>query len=412
MESKQLTPSQAAGRRKWVVALTAVKCLIESATKLIFAYFTGSAGLLADAIHSMTDVAGSLVVWVGIRVSNNKYRRFTYGFYKIENLLAMTIGVAILYAAYELALGFVHSKSVMPTNVTTSIMALLLLIAVNFLWGRFEVKTGQLINSPGIEASGKHTFTDLYSSIAVLVGLVGAEFGVNLDKWASLFVAVILIKVGYVIIWDNLKVLLDISLEDEMLREYTAVIQKIPGVVSVKSIRGRNSGSYRLINVEININTFDLASAEEIASNIEKAVKQYDNSIDTVFVHYTKELPSVLKVFIPTELNGDVISEHFGKAQFMTTLTYDKQSMRFYDVKTELNPFMKTEKGRGKQMVEHIKKNSVDSVCTKENLQEKGPGLMLYHHGIDTRITELTSVSELLQDYVGNSRAIFAERGN
>ncbi|MBF0520382.1 MAG: cation transporter [Nitrospirae bacterium] len=81
-------------------------------------------------------VAGSLVVWVGIRVSSNKYKRFTYGFYKIENLLAMAIGVAILYAAYELAMGFIHSKAVIPTNVTTSVVALLLLIAINFFWGQ------------------------------------------------------------------------------------------------------------------------------------------------------------------------------------------------------------------------------------------------------------------------------------
>ncbi|MBF0520381.1 MAG: hypothetical protein HQK92_11730 [Nitrospirae bacterium] len=91
------------------------------------------------------------------------------------------------------------------------------------------------------------------------------------------------------------------SLEDKLLKEYTSVIQKIPGVVSVKSVRGRNAGSYRFVHVEVNINTFDLAIAEEIASNIGKKIKQFDNSIDTVFVHYSKELPSVFKVFIPTK---------------------------------------------------------------------------------------------------------------
>ncbi|MBF0465256.1 MAG: hypothetical protein HQK88_03595 [Nitrospirae bacterium] len=76
----------------------------------------------------------------------------------------------------------------------------------------------------------------------------------------------------------------------------------------------------------------------------------------------------------------------------------------------ELNPFVRSEKGRGKKLVEHIVKNGVESVCTKEDLRDKGPGLMLYHHGIDTRITELTSVSELVADYFGNSRAVFAQR--
>lgn len=213
-----LTPQQREARRKWVVALSALQAVVASAIKLAFALYTGSAGLLADALHSMTDVAGSLAVWVGIRVSTHKYRAFPYGFYKIENLLAMAIGGSVLYGAYELTKGFSHDSGKLPTNVSAAIAVMVFLIAVNFFWGRFEIQTGKLLHSPGIEASGKHTMTDLYSSLAVLAGLVGAYWSINIDQWVSLAIVLVLIKVGLTILWDNLKVLLDISLPKEQLK--------------------------------------------------------------------------------------------------------------------------------------------------------------------------------------------------
>ncbi|MBV6342108.1 cation diffusion facilitator family transporter [Candidatus Magnetobacterium casense] len=409
MDKKTLTPEQAEGRRKWIIGFTALKCVTESAVKLILGYATGSAGLVADGFHSMTDVAGTLVVWVGIRLSTNRYKSYPYGFYKIENFLAMAIGFAIVYAAYELVQGFFHSEAVMPAHVSVSIAVLIFLIAANFFWGRFEIQTGRLIHSPGIEASGKHTLTDLYSSVAVLVGLVGVGFGINVDRWVSLVIAIILVKVGFEIIWDNIKVLLDISLPQEQLRRYREVIQEVPGVVCVTSVRGRNSGSYRFVDAGIQIRTFDLTDANKIAADVQQALKSYDDAIETVSVHHSYELPKVIKVFIPTEGEANTISDHFGKSPYITTLLYDRESMTASDIKTEKNSLMDVVKGRGRDLAKYLMEHGVDSVCCRENLRDKGPGLMLHRHGIDTRMTEEKSLSVLLEDYLENSRAVFTK---
>ena len=144
-------------------------------------------------------MAGSFIVWIGVRLATHKYKRFPYGFYKIENLLALFIGFAILYGAYEVFQIFLSGESVLPKNIPVGIAAVLLGMSLDFFWGRFEAKSGKLINSPGIEASGNHTVSDVYSSMVVLVGLVGAYFGFNLDRWAALVVAIIISKTGIAI---------------------------------------------------------------------------------------------------------------------------------------------------------------------------------------------------------------------
>ena len=407
--SNKLTPEQKAFRRKWVVLLSALESLVESGIKLAAALLTGSAGLLADCIHSGVDVVGSLMVWVGVRLAPHKYKRFPYGFYKIENLLALTIGLAILYGAYEILQVFLSGELPLPTNIPIGIGAVVLGMALDFFWGRFEARSGRLINSPGIEASGNHTLSDVYSSSVVLVGLVGSYFGVNLDRWAALIVAVLITKMGVEILWDNVKVLLDISLSPEQLETYSKVVSRQPGVQTVKSIRGRNAGSFRFVDAEIGIKAFSVDQANAISSKIETALKKDDEAIDTVFVHYRHVFPGRLRVFVPTDETGERISDFFGKATHFTEIEYDRISHTVVTRRTEPNAFARNEKHRGINLAESLIDRGADSVCCREDLHDKGPGLMFHRFGIDVRLTEENALGGLMGDYLENSKSVFLE---
>lgn len=410
MMEKALSTHQKEWRRKWVVFFSALESLVESGIKLGAALFTGSIGLLADSIHSAADVAGSIMVWIGVRLATHKFKRFPYGFYKIENLLALFIGFAILYGAYEVLQIFLSGESVLPENIPVGIAAVLLGISMDFFWGRFEAKSGRLINSPGIEASGNHTVSDVYSSTVVLVGLLGSLFGYNLDKWAALIVALIISKIGIVILWDNVKVLLDISVSAEKLEAYSKIIARQPGVLTIISIRGRNAGSFRFINVDVGLKAYNLEQADDIVSGIETRLKEYDGTIDTVFVHYTHELPRVVSVFVPTDESGKKISTYFGQSTHITRLKYDRESKTYSDLVAEGNPNQEGGKHRGIMLAEHIIDKGVDSVCCREDIHDKGPGLMFHRFGIDVRKTEEDDLETLLQDYFSRSEPVFPKR--
>jgi cation diffusion facilitator family transporter len=408
--NKDLTPEQKAFRRKWVVLISALESLIESGIKLAAALLTGSTGLLADCIHSAADVVGSLMVWVGVRLASHKFRRFPYGFYKIENLLALAIGFAILYGAYEVLLIFLSGEEVpLPTNIPVGIAAVILGMGLDFFWGRFEAKSGRLINSPGIEASGNHTVSDVYSSAVVLVGLIGSYFGFNLDRWAALVVAILIAKIGLSILWDNVKVLLDISLGPEQLDAYWKIVSRQPGVQAVKSIRGRNAGSFRFVDVDIVVKAFNVAQASGIALRVETAIKEHDDAIDTIFVNTRHELPERLRIVVPTDATGEIISEYFGKASHFTTIEYDRPARVILTRQTDPHPYVREEKHRGINLAEILIDQGVDSVCCREDLREKGPGLMFHRFGIDVRMTGETGLNGLMEDYSQKSESVFPD---
>jgi cation diffusion facilitator family transporter len=407
--SDELTPEQKAFRRKWVVLFSALESLVESGIKLAAALLTGSTGLLADCIHSGVDVVGSLMVWVGVRLAPHKYKRFPYGFYKIENLMALAIGFAILYGAYEILQIFLSGESPLPTNIPIGIAAVVLGMALDNFWGRFEAKSGRLINSPGIEASGNHTVSDVYASSVVLVGLVGSYFGFNLDRWAALIVAVLIAKMGVEILWDNVKVLLDISLSPDQLEAYSKIVSRQSGVQDVKSIRGRNAGSFRFVDVEIGIKAFSVGQANGIVARVEGALKAHDDAIDTVFVHYRHVLPERLSVFVPTDETGEEISDHFGKSSHFTAIEYDRLARIVVTRRTDPNPFATEEHHRGINLAESLIDKGADSVCCREDLHDKGPGLMFHRFGIDVRQTGETGLGRLLEDYLERSRSVFPE---
>ena len=410
MAQEILTPEQREFRRKWVVLISALESLVETGIKILAAMFTGSAGLLADSIHSASDVAGSLMVWVGVRLAPHKFKRFPFGFYKIENLLALAIGFAILYGAYEILQVFIAGKSTLPKNVPIGIASVLVGMALDFFWGRFEAKSGRLINSPGIEASGNHTVSDVFSSSVVLIGLIGSLFGLNFDRWAALIVALIIVKMGAVIIWDNLKVLLDISLAAERIEAYSRLLSQQPGVTRLKSISGRNAGSFRFLHIDLGLKAYELEQANEIVANVKEELKAFDPAIDMIFVQHTHELPTLLTILIPSEENGRRVSSHFGKASCLTTIKYNQESRKYTDVSTEPSPFLQTGKQRGIQLARYIHDKGVDSVCCQEDLSGKGPGLLLHQLGIDLRHTRVEDMEQLLSDYFGRSEPLFEKQ--
>ncbi|GAB4263736.1 MAG: hypothetical protein Kow0092_14890 [Deferrisomatales bacterium] len=406
-----LTPEQRAWRRKWVVLLSALESLVQGGVKLAAALYTGSAALLADAIHSAADVVGSLLVWVGVRVASHRHPRFPFGLYKVENLLALGIGLAILYGAYEVFRIFRSPEAPLPRNVPAGIAVVLVAMALDFFWGRFETEAGRSIQSPGVEASGHHTLSDVYASAVVLAGLGGALFGVNLDRWAALAVAFLIAKIGLQILWDNLKVLLDISLPEDKLGEYARIASRQAGVAGVKAVRGRSAGSFRFLHVHLAIKAHSVERANAIARRVEEALRGSDETLDSVFVAYSHELPPVIRLVVPTDGTGTRLSEHFGKSTHLTVVDYERESHRVEGTRIQVNPFAQADKHRGIHLAEYLVGLGVDSVCAREDLHDKGPGLMLHRFGVDVRRTGEPTLEGLLTDYFGRSRPVFLEEG-
>jgi len=110
-----------------------------------------------------------------------------------------------------------------------------------------------------------------------------------------------------------------------------------------------------------------------------------------------------------TDEHGQNISAYFGKSTHLTRLVYNRKSRQTSYKVTEINPFVEDEKHRGINLALHLIDKGTDSVCCREDLHDKGPGLMFYRFGIDVRDTEESDLTSLLEDYYGKSKSVFPE---
>ncbi|SFV89634.1 Cobalt-zinc-cadmium resistance protein [hydrothermal vent metagenome] len=258
-----------------------------SLIKIVGGMISGSAALLADGIHSLSDLAASLSVYVGIVISNKKYELFPQGLYKVENLVALVSAFAIFFAGYEIAKDVLLGDLTPITNLPVALTVLALTVAITYLYSRWEKKKAIELNSPSLLADAEHVKADFYTAIVVLVGVFGQYFGYPIvEKIAVVVVIYFIFHSGFEILKEAIKVLLDASLDHETMDAIRAILNETPKVKEIKHITGRNAGSFKFVQLDIVLDTDSLKEAHELAHNIEKEIKKEMPFVEKVVVHY------------------------------------------------------------------------------------------------------------------------------
>src|SRR3984957_18522637 len=146
------------------VAVSAVGLGATGLIELLLAILTGSVGLLGDAIHNLSDVSTSAVVFLGFRLSRRPpTERYSYGLERAEDLAG--IGIAIVIWASAAFAGFESVRKLIGHGHTTHVVA------------RYKLVIGKRINSATLIADAKHSWLDALSSAGALAGLVAVGLG-------------------------------------------------------------------------------------------------------------------------------------------------------------------------------------------------------------------------------------------
>ena len=255
--------------------------------KFVFALVTGSLALMAEAIHSFSDLVASIVSLVSVKLAARKTSEYPYGLYKLENIASVVISFFLFFAAYEIIKEAFFSKNehaIKHTELAIGVMFIAMMATL--IYSRLELKAAKRLNSPALLADAQHIWADFLSSMIVIVGLVGTYFGYNLDKYAAAIVALFVFYSGWEIFSSGLKVLLDVSLEKEEMEKIKKIIYSHPAVVDIKHIRGRVAGSFKFLDIELLLHNFSLRETHRIVDEIEKKIKQEVPNVDSVFIHY------------------------------------------------------------------------------------------------------------------------------
>ena len=271
----------------YVALLSAGFHIILVILKYALGILSGSMALRADAFHSFVDVLSSLGIFAGIKISERQSKTFPYGLYKVENLAALATSIFIFFAAYEIIKEVIHSEPAKAiSNIPIAISGLLTIVVLILLFSRYEIEIGKKVGSPSLIADAKHIGTDLLSTTGILVGLLISLWKWNIDRYIAVVIAVLIARLGWTILVDSVKVLLDASIKNEMLDDIRKVFYNFSPVKDVTRLSGRNSGRYKFVEAEVILDIETLRDAHDISLSIEEEIFDCFPEIDKILIHY------------------------------------------------------------------------------------------------------------------------------
>jgi cation diffusion facilitator family transporter len=233
------------------VAVSAVGLGVTGLAELLVALLTGSVGLLGDAIHNLSDVSTSAVVYLGFRLSRRlPTERYPYGLERAEDLAG--VGIAVVIWASAAFAGFESVRKLLEHGRTAyvgaGIAGAVLGIVGNQVVARYKLAVGRRIGSATLVADARHSWLDALSSAGALAGLVAVALGQSWgDPVAGLAVTAFICHVGYEVTADVLRRLAD-GVDPEVITRAEAAAGSVPGVIHAHA-RARWTG--RTLRVEI-----------------------------------------------------------------------------------------------------------------------------------------------------------------
>ncbi|HIJ79400.1 MAG: cation diffusion facilitator family transporter [Desulfobulbaceae bacterium] len=219
----------------------------------------GSKGLIADAIHSCADLLATIVMIIGIKISGQeKNERYPYGYGKAEHIVAIVIClflyVIAAYILYDGVMTIVEGRMVIPCTV--AVWGAVFSILINELMFRQALCAGTKANSPSMVAKAWESRTDVYSSIAVVFGVIGAKMGFHfMDPLAAVVVGLMIFRMCFEMTQEAALALLDKAPEEAsrvaLLDRFNTLIEDI--AVEIRDVKVRELGAILDFVVEVKV---------------------------------------------------------------------------------------------------------------------------------------------------------------
>lgn len=253
--------------------------LLLSLGQVIAGLLSGSQGLVADGIHSLSDLVADFVVLFAAHHSRKEADEdHPYGHHRYENaaslvlgLLLLGVGIGMIWAA---ANKLAEPESIAKVHVLALWVALIALIAKESLF-RYMLRVGERVRSSMLIANAWHARSDAASSLVVAGGIVGNLTGFPLlDPVAALIVGLMIIRMGFGFSWSALHDLMDRAVDAETLNGMRAMLLNTPGVLGVHDLRTRKMADLIVVDVHLEIDgEITVRQGHDIADEAERRLR-------------------------------------------------------------------------------------------------------------------------------------------
>lgn len=269
--------------------------LILAVLKGIVGVVSNSKALLADAVNSASDVAGSIAVYIGVRAAKQPPDEdHPYGHGKAESIAAIIVAVLLFMVGLEIGRSSIESffQEIKAPGMS-AIYVLVFSIIVKELMFRFKVKLGKRINSDAITVNAYEDRSDVFASSAAIIGIgaaiVGERLGIDwlvyADPVAGVFVSVLVVIMAWKLGSESIHNTLDHVLHDEDTFEMREVIIGVEGVKKIDTLYAREHGHYVIVDLKISVDPYITVEAgHKIGKKVKEQLIKHAH-VQDVFVH-------------------------------------------------------------------------------------------------------------------------------
>jgi cation diffusion facilitator family transporter len=247
--------AQAASRSTWVsVAVN----IVLSVSQIVAGVLSKSQGLIADGIHSLSDLIGDFVVLLaGHHSQKGADADHPYGHQRFENAASLVLGMLLLAVGMGMLWSAAHKLQSPESIATVHISALWVaggaLIAKEMLF-RYMLAVAKRVKSSMLVANAWHARSDAASSLVVGVGIIGNLMGYPiLDPIAAALVGFMVTKMGWSFAWDALHDLMDRSADEAEVQAIRQTLVETPGISSVHDLRTRKMGDMIVVDAHLEV---------------------------------------------------------------------------------------------------------------------------------------------------------------
>jgi len=261
-------------------------------SKGFIGFLSNSSALIADAAHSFSDLLSDGITLWAVKMSNiPKDKNHPYGHGKFETIGTFFVSIMLISTGIGVA-WHVFNKIDYPEvpGIISLWMAGLAIVIKEILFHITRI-VSKKTSSKILLANAWHHRSDSISSIAALIGIGGSQLGIPLmDPLAGVLVAGIIVKTGINIGYESIKELTDETVEEEIIRKLSKIMDGIEGVEHYHEMRARKMGPHLLVDLHIQVNNMiSISSAHQIAERVRLTILNMLPSVNEVLVHVDAE---------------------------------------------------------------------------------------------------------------------------
>ena len=283
-----------------VTLIGSVVDLLLGVFKIQFGFLSQSQALIADGIHSLSDLATDAIVLYAAKHSHTEAdEEHPYGHGRFETVATVGLGIALLVVAIGISIDatlrlFNPEKLLIP-SMGALIVAAISIVSKEAIY-HYTIHVARKYKSNMLRANAWHSRSDAISSVVVLVGVAGSMAGLwYLDAIAAIGVGLMIAKIGWDLAWHSIRELVDTGLDAERLEAIRQTILDVDGVVSLHILRTRRMAGEALVDVHI-----------QVAPHISVSEGHYVS--ETVRARIIKEIEEVTDVMVHIDPENDEVT--------------------------------------------------------------------------------------------------------